>query len=218
MIFNFAKDIARNRSMDEKHQNYFLRIYDLYNRYGIKSVTMDDVARELAISKKTLYECVKDKAELVEQVMFMIHRHHADKLNILVSNEVNAIEELFIVNRYMNEMMKDQNPSLAYDLRKYYPGIFQRLLSKQRESMYEAIRLNLEKGVREGLYRKTMNIELISKIHLTRLEYRHSSDPYVLSDLNSEELMREIFVYHLHGIASETGLKELDKQIKKHWK
>lgn len=203
--------------MDEKHQGFLMRVYDLYNRYGIKSVTMDDVAHELGISKKTLYECIKDKAELVEQVMFMIHRHHSDKLNSLISNVINAIEELFVVNRYMNEMMKEMNPSLGYDLRKYYPKIFQQILEKQRESMYQAIRLNLEKGVREGLYRKDMNIELISKIHLTRLEYRHSSDPNVLSDINSEEVMREIFIYHIHGIASEEGLKELYKQIKKYW-
>ncbi|MFA6352149.1 MAG: TetR/AcrR family transcriptional regulator [Bacteroidales bacterium] len=204
--------------MDEKHQDYLLRVYDLYNRYGIRSVTMDDVARELGISKKTLYESVKDKADLVEQVMFHNQQNNVKKVNSLTSPEINAIEELFLVNYYMNQMMKEQNPSVGYDLRKYYSAIFEQLLARQRESMHNAIRVNLEKGVREGLYRDNMNIGLISKIHLTRLEYRHSTDPYMISDLNSEEVMREIFIYHIHGIASEKGIKELYKQIKKYWK
>ncbi len=203
---------------DEKQSNFLMRVYDLYNRYGIKSVTMDDVARELGISKKTVYECIKDKAHLVEDVMFMIHNHHAQKLNELVSHDINAIEELFVVNRYMVEMMKEQNPSLGYDLRKYYPEIFKRLLAVQREKMHEAIRMNLEKGLREGLFRNDLNIEIISRMHMTRLEYGQSADPNVLSDINSEEVMREIFIYHMHGIASPEGLIELEKQINKYWK
>ena len=147
--------------MDEKHQDYLLRVYDLYNRYGIRSVTMDDVARELGISKKTLYESVKDKADLVEQVMFHNQQNNVKKVNSLTSPEINAIEELFLVNYYMNQMMKEQNPSVGYDLRKYYPAIFEQLLARQRESMHNAIRVNLEKGVREGLYRDNMNIGLI---------------------------------------------------------
>ncbi len=109
--------------MDEKLKNILLRVYKLYNRFGIKSVTMDDVARELGISKKTLYQCVKDKSELVEKVVFFNTIHHRDLIYKIVAQKHNAIEELLEVNRYMNEMLKEQNPTLDYDLRKYYPEI-----------------------------------------------------------------------------------------------
>ena len=204
--------------MDEKQQSFLKRVFDLYNRFGIKSITMDDVARELAMSKKTLYECIKDKAELVEHVMKYINNLHSEILHQIVAKNLNAIHELFEVSVYMNKMMREQNPTLAYDLRKYYPEIFNTLLTEQRARMHDAIKTNLLKGISEGLYRSDMDVEIISKLHMTRLEYRYSSDPYTLTELNSEKVMKEIFIYHMHGIANENGLKELYKQTKNYWK
>jgi len=204
--------------IDEKHKNFFMRVYDLYNKFGIKSVTMDDIARELGMSKKTVYECIKDKAQLVEQVLHMVYEHHAAELHAISDHSSNAIEELFRVNVYMDQLMKEQNHSLLYDLRKYYPEVFRKLLTEQRERMQEAIRTNLEKGIKQGLYRKDMNIDVISKIHMSRMEYRHSNDTFAMPDFNSQEVMREIFIYHMHGIASEAGIIELNKQIKQYWK
>ena len=110
----------------------------------------------------------------------------------------------------MNQMMKEQNPTLDYDLKKYYPELHSKLLQESRRRMYESIRENLIKGQKEGLYRQDMNVDIISKIHLTRLEHKYTSDNYTITELNSEEIMNEIFTYHLHGIASEKGLKVLN--------
>lgn len=204
--------------MDEKHGNFLLRVYELYNRFGIKSVTMDDVARELGISKKTLYECIEDKSELVKHVMEMVFRYHSDNLAEITTRSLNAIEELFEVNRYMTQMVKDQNPTLVYDLQKYYPELHKSLMLEQRTRMHDAIYKNLVKGQTEGLYRKEMNVEMISRLHMTRMEYRYRNDSFQIDDIDSRAVMQEIFIYHLHGIANEKGIKVLNEKLKSEWK
>jgi AcrR family transcriptional regulator len=204
--------------MDEKHGNFLLRVYELYNRYGIKSVTMDDVARELGISKKTLYECIEDKSELVKHVMEMVYRYHGSKLNEIASQSLNAIEELFEVNRYMSQMIKEQNPSLIYDLHKYYPELYKALMEEQRRRMQDAIRQNLVKGIGEGLYRKEMNVNIIARLHMTRMESHSQEDQSQINDGGAREVMREIFIYHLHGIANEKGIKILNEKLNSEWK
>jgi AcrR family transcriptional regulator len=179
---------------------------------------MDDVARELGISKKTLYECIEDKSDLVKHVMEMVNRFHAEKLNEITRLGLNAIEELFEVNRYMTQMVREQNPTLGYDMQKYYPELHKSLMQEQRQRMHDAIRQNLLKGIGEGLYRKEMNVEIISKLHMTRMEYRYRQDVYQLNDVDSREVMQEIFIYHLHGIANEKGIKILNEKLKSEWK
>jgi AcrR family transcriptional regulator len=204
--------------MDEKHGNFLLRVYELYNRFGIKSITMDDVAHELGISKKTLYECIEDKTDLVKLVMEMVYRYHGEKLNEITTRGLNAIEELFEVNRYMTQMVKEQNPTLGYDMQKYYPELHKDLIQQQRSRMHEAIRQNLVKGIGEGLYRREMNVDVISKLHMTRMEYRYRQDSFQLNDIDSQDVMREIFIYHLHGIANSKGIKILNEKLNTQWK
>ena len=202
--------------MDEKHGNFLLRVYELYNRYGIKSVTMDDVARELGISKKTLYECIEDKTDLVRLVMEMVYRYHGQQLMDITTRGLNAIEELFEVNRYMTQMVREQNPTLGYDLQKYYPELHQALMKEQRTRMHEAIRQNLLKGIEEGLYRKEINVEVISRLHMTRMEYKYKPDDFLTPDIDAREVMQEIFIYHLHGIANEKGIQFLNEKLIHH--
>ncbi len=78
-------------------------------------------------------------------------------------------------------------------------------MEESRKRMYESIRENLIKGQKEGLYRKNMDVDIISRLHMTRLEYKYSSDSFTITELNSEKIMSEIFIYHLHGIVSEKG-------------
>lgn len=204
--------------MDEKHGNFLLRVYELYNRFGIKSVTMDDVSRELGISKKTLYECIEDKSELVRLVMEMVYRYHGEKLNEITTRGLNAIEEIFEVNRYMTQMVKEQNPTLMYDMQKYYPELHQSLMQEQRKRMHEAIRANLIKGIGEGLFRKEMNVDIISGLHMSRMEYRYRQDSNQHLEIDSREVMQEIFIYHMHGIANENGLRILYEKLNSEWK
>lgn len=201
---------------DERLKEILEQVFQLYNRYGIKSITMDDVARELGISKKTLYQHVQDKADLVEKVMMLNAWKHGMEMNAITQKNLNAIVELLEVNAYMNEMMKDHNPTLDYDLRKYYPGIHKKLNDISKVKMFEAIRKNLIKGQREGIYREEMDVDIISKLHMTRMEYTYSSNTISPEELTSPKVIKEIFIYHLHGISNEKGIQVLQEKLKEY--
>ncbi|MCD6347767.1 MAG: TetR/AcrR family transcriptional regulator [Bacteroidales bacterium] len=202
--------------MEVKLEQILSRVYDLYNMYGVKSVTMDDVARELGISKKTLYQHVKDKAELVELVMSRNSMMHRSKIKEITKHNSNAIIELLEVNQYMSIMLKDHNPTLDYDLKKYYPEIYIRLKHEIRKHMHNSIKNNLLRGQQEGLYRKEMDTDIISKLHITRMDIKYTTETFTLEELTSERVIREIFIYHLYGISNENGVKILNDKLKEY--
>jgi TetR/AcrR family transcriptional regulator, cholesterol catabolism regulator len=187
----------------------------LYNKYGIKSITMDDVARHLGISKKTLYQHVSDKNELVEKVMDFAHECQHRLMHDDARKELNAIEELFWVNRKINAFLKEHNPSLEYDLRKYYPSLWQKFQETKRKHMYINILNNIIKGKKEGLYREDMNEEIIAKLYLTRIENITNEGIFTIEEYTSPKFFREVFAYHIRGIANEKGAKFLENNIDK---
>jgi Transcriptional regulator len=183
-------------------------------KYGIKSITMDDVARELGISKKTLYQYVTDKDDLVGKVMDNEIAIRQEEICNCFRIGYNAIEELFEISILMNKLMRDQNPATEHDLKKYYPQHFQKIVNARREGIINYILLNLKKGIKEGLYRKEMNKEVIAKLYLWRIENAQISELFSAEEFSSIKLFVELLNYHVRGIATEKGIVELEKKIK----
>ena len=200
--------------MNKELESILRKVSGLYRKYGIKSVTMDDVARELGISKKTLYQYVHDKTDLVEKTV-----EHAGQCNFSSLKdmhggaEMNAIEQLIMVNRHLNEVMQDYSDSYEYDLKKYYPEIFQKMLTARRKVILESMKENIIQGKQEGLFRKEVNEDFISKLHLLRIENMVSSEIFEGKEMFSSAFFKELFVYHIHGIATMDGLKILEKNM-----
>jgi AcrR family transcriptional regulator len=181
------------------------KVCKLYQRYGIKSVTMDDVAKHLCISKKTLYENFTDKEDLVTQVMLMEHNRWFGILRGNQSRGPNAIMELFEVYKVLKEMFRHYNPSMEYDLRKYYPDLSLKLREVRRKMIFEAGYRNMTRGKKEGLYRRDLNSRIIAKLHLFKVENMLDSDMFSIGELTSFKVFHEIFVYHMNGIMSPKG-------------
>lgn len=200
--------------MNEELINILQKVRCLYMKYGIKSVTMDDIARELGISKKTLYQYVEDKNDLVAKVVEM---EIAEKTKIFNSTDhagLNAVEDVFEVHRHVQQMIKDYNPATDYDLRKYYPELYSQVIKVRREYIYKNVIENLKKGKAEGLYRTDFNDMLIAKVQLSRIEATFDEKVFTHDELLSPQLFKEIFVYHIRGIANERGLKVLEQKLK----
>jgi AcrR family transcriptional regulator len=195
-------------------QNILSKVRELYMKYGIKSITMDDVARELGISKKTLYQFVNDKDDLVGKFVDFEIDLRQDEVYRCFKTGYNAIEELFEISLFMNKLMRDQNPATEYDLRKYYPAHYQKTVKTRRERMYNYILSNLKKGKKEGLYRENMNEEVIAKLYLSRTENIHFNELFSVEEFTSFNLFLELITYHVRGIATEKGIKELEKKLK----
>jgi AcrR family transcriptional regulator len=147
-----------------------IKVESLYNLYGIKSITMDDVAREMGISKKTLYRFFNDKKELVEKVIEHQQETWDVQLAKIREKSENAIDELFRVHSHVNEAMKHINPAVNYDLQKYYPEIFDEISRRRRINMQKHLTENMHKGIEQGLYREDINVNIIAMLYLLRIE------------------------------------------------
>ncbi len=180
---------------------------NLYSRYGVRSVTMDDISRELGMSKKTIYQQVKNKQDLVSRVVqyestlsdLMIDRFH--------NSDINAIDQLIEVNSLMHRARTKHSPTFYYDLKKYHPKIFSEWIKNRRNRMYSLLIRNMLKGKDEGLYRKDLNHHIIARLFLARMEMLNSTDVIEAEELKSMEFFREILIYHIHGICNSRGLE-----------
>ena len=206
--------LSNFKIMDKELQNILERVGALYSKYGIKSVTMDDVARELGMSKKTLYQYVENKNDLVEKVLdYLLFERECEFLEIFEKN-YNAIEELITVGIQVIKSIKYQNPATEYDLQKYYPVLFNKLQNIRKERMYNATLKNIQKGKQEGLFRKELNEEIIAKIQTSRFLNFSADEFFDPQEMLKPENILELFIYHIRGIANQKGIEELDKTLK----
>lgn len=200
--------------MNEEFKLILEKVHELYMRYGIKSITMDDVASHLSISKKTLYKYVSDKDELVGKVIdLQISQLHND-LDCKCNLNINAIEELLIVSKMVNHKIKQLNPGTFYDLKKYYPVHNERFVKARRDKMLSNIINNIRKGKAEGLYREEFDENIIAKLQLSRIENIIDNDFFSLEEFTSDKFFQEIFIYHIRGIANEKGIAFLENKLK----
>jgi AcrR family transcriptional regulator len=200
--------------MCEELKNILTKVRCLYQKYGIKSVTMDDVAHELGISKKTLYHYVKDKNDLVEHVVNLELEEGPMSSKNADWDQLNAIEEMLEVHKMVDRMIKTHNPSTEYDLKKYYPEEYQKVQKVRRERIYNFMLNNIRKGKNEGLYRPEINEEYITKMHVSRVEHAFDNNIFTSDEMSSSALFYEVFIYHIRGVASEKGIEFLEKKLK----
>jgi len=196
-------------------QDILEKVSALYRKFGIRSITMDDVAREIGISKKTLYLYVTDKTDLVKRVVEHVGHCNFESLANKYDPEKNAIEDLIEVSIRVNSLMKSYSPSYYYDLEKYYPDIFRDLMVARRKIMYESMLENIRKGKNEGLYRNELDEEIIAKLHLLRIENLQENEIFSEEEIRSTKFFREMFVYHIRGLATDKGIRVLNENIKK---
>lgn len=179
----------------------------LFLKYGIKSLTMDEMARQMGVSKKTIYVHFKDKHELVEKTLQDIQCMKHSGMDAIMDRGLNAIEEIFELYHHVNKMMREYNPTLDFDLKRYYPKLYARFREEQRESTYEALINNLNKGIKEKLYRADLDASIIARLHVIRLENMMENDLISHEELYSKKFFLEVFKYHLYGTISTEGLK-----------
>ena len=185
------------------------RILALFVRYGVRSITMNDIARELGVSKKTLYSDFKDKEDLIKQVVDFDKSQSRHVLDELYESELNALEEVYQVNSRIHSIRSCYSPSFHYDLKRYYPDTYRSWIQDKRQNMYDLITKNLRKGKKEGLYREEIREHIIARLYMARVEMLDSNEIIEEQETLSAEFMQEIFFYHLHGICNDKGLKKL---------
>ena len=201
--------------MSGRKEEIIAKVRELYSLYGIRSVTMDDVVKEVGISKKTLYQYFNDKSELVAAVIKCDGDMKMEDHDEAVKGRENAIEMMLAFYDFQIRMIKEYNPSLIYDLKKYYPEVHQEFVNNKREIIYENVLTNLVRGKSEGLYRSDMQEEVIAMLNLLRVEAFINSAVIKAEEVLTSEFFKEMFKYHMYGIVSEKGRKILEQNIDK---
>ncbi len=201
--------------MNEKKEEILNKVRELYSRYGIKSVTMDDVVHEVGISKKTLYQFFRDKSELVAEVIRCETSIKTEEHDEAIKGSSNALEMMLKFYDFQAQMIRESNPSLLYDLKKYYPEIHKDFMDHKRTMIFENVMNNLKQGKSEGLYRKDLNEKVIATLNLLRVEAFINSDAIRTEELLNPEFFREMFTYHMYGIVNEKGRELLEQNLDK---
>ena len=196
-----------------------LTAHDLVMKYGIRSVSMDDIATALGMSKKTIYLYYADKDELVLAVVSDVIRKSELDCDRDKNLSENAIHEIFLAMEMVVEMFTAMNPSIIYDMHKYHPRAFAIFQKHKNEYIYNVMRENLNRGISEGLYRAELNIDIMSKYRVESMllpfnpEFRHSLK------YNLVEIEQELIVHFLFGLVTLKGykliLKYQQERIKK---
>lgn len=187
---------------------------ELFINLGFKSVTMDDIANELGISKKTIYSHFSTKTKLVEASTLHILTQISCGIDIIISEENNAIEELFEIKNFAMKHLKDNKSSPQFQLKKYYPKVYNLVQNNHLQIMEGCVVKNLEKGIRNNLYRENISLDFISKIYFVGMMGIKDEYHFPLEKYSQNELLEFFLEYHLRAIVTEKGLKTLNTILK----
>jgi AcrR family transcriptional regulator len=187
---------------------------ELFLSLGFKSVTMDDIANELGISKKTIYVHFPNKTKLVEATTLHVFETVSCGIDHICSLQKNPIEEIFEIKRFVMDHLKDEKSSPQYQLQKYYPRIFSTLKAKQFEIMQGCVVENLNRGIAMGLYRENLDINFISRIYFNCMVILKDQELFPLKNFSMNNLMENYLEYHLRGICTPKGIAHLSQYLK----
>lgn len=197
--------------MSEKLNELLAKASKLFMTYGIKSLTMNDISSRLGISKKTLYNYVSDKNDLVFKCIDSHIIENECRMDEVCQSAPNAIEELFAFSHFAGDQFSAIHPSIFFDLQKYHRDAWTRLNAFEEKTILEVMKRNLERGIEEGLFRNDFNVDLIAHIYLSMVQNIFYNTPKQLSGLNMADYYKNMFDYHIRGIASEKGMQLINK-------
>ena len=189
------------------------RISNLFIKYGIKNIVMDDIARELGISKKTLYDYFENKTDILIKVVQHVLDSEFTELDKLIYQKTNAIDQLQIIATYTINTLLKVNPILPYQLQKYYPQVASKLISQRREYIQKRIKQNFSLGIEQGLYRDSFNAEILAVYYSNFLNNKSVKLFVEESNVDNDSLIRTFVIISLRGIATSKGMEYIEEKF-----
>lgn len=187
---------------------------EMFLNLGFKSVTMDDIATEMGISKKTIYKHFCNKNTLVKATVNNLLERVSSGIDEIRDLDKNSIEEIFMIRGFMMQQLKNESTSPTYQLQKFFPKIFSCLREKQFEKMYNSMKDNLKKGVENKIYRADIDIEFTARIYFTGITGIKDNDVFPAEMFTTASITKKFLEYHLRAITTPKGLEILDLILK----
>jgi AcrR family transcriptional regulator len=180
---------------------------DLFTKYGVRSISMDDIARHLSVSKKTLYQHFADKEDIVTMTCKAHLERNNKEFDLVRDNASNAIEELANLSICLKKTMEEINPSLLFDLQKYHPKAWSVWLDHKNRTIRDSVVRNIKQGIEEGYYRPEMNAAVIAAMRLELVQLAFDEDVFPREKFRLSEVQMEIFDHFVFGIVTDKGRK-----------
>ena len=186
---------------------------DMFLKIGFKTLTIDDLASEMGISKKTIYEHFNKKQDLVEAGTIRLFEKISNGIDEISTLNKNPIEELFIIKDFVMKNLKNESTSPFYQLQKYYPQIYETLMSRKFTKMNNGILNNLENGIKLGFYKDDINLKLISRFYFSGIKSIQNAELFDPIQFSPLEVQKAYLEYHLRAICTPKGIDYLEKII-----
>lgn len=181
--------------------------HDLVMQYGIRSVSMDDIAANLGMSKKTIYQYFIDKDELIEAVVDEVITINQSACKTDIDRSENAVHEIFLVMDMMAEMFKTMNPSILHDMQKYHPVAFRKFMKHKNEFLFNVCTQNLQRGVKEELYRPEISVDILCRYRVETMFIPFNPEFQQSLKHSLAKIEDEILIHFLFGLVSLRGYK-----------
>jgi AcrR family transcriptional regulator len=188
-----------------------LKAKDLFMQFGLRSVSMDDIANSLGISKKTIYQFYEDKDALVEGVIEALIEHNQMCCDKDTMESDNAIHEIFLAMDFMMDIFRSMNPSLVFDMQKYYPAAYSKFAKHKNEYIFGTIKQNVIRGIKEELYRADLNVDVIARFRVESVMLPFDPSFHTKVKLGLAAIEEELMLYFLYGMVSPKGYKLAQK-------
>lgn len=182
---------------------------DLFLTLGFKSVTMDDIAGNMGISKKTIYAHFPNKNKLVESATKYVVKGIEQGIEEIVKKDLNSIEEVFQIKKFVFTHLKDDKSSPQFQLQKFYPEVYKKVQKHHLDIIEECVRKNLQKGIDGGVFRPSIDVEFISKMNFLGMTGIKDNDIFPVEKYQPHDLSDKFLEYHLRAIVTPKGLQML---------
>ena len=196
-----------DQTLNEVKTSILQRAMDMFQRYGLRAMTMDDVCRELSMSKKTLYQYFSNKADLVDQAVRHVFCAHKVAMDEIGSAHENAIDRMVHRFAFLMRMMESHGPNMMFPLKKYYPKTFEWLFEQRQRTMVEALTQTLRDGQAQRLFREDLDPELVARIHFTTMVGLADGDLQSESLAERREIIWTAITLFIRSISTAQGLQ-----------
>ncbi len=183
------------------------KAHELFMQFGLKSVSMNDIATKLGISKKTIYQFYADKDALVDDVIKSVLEHSETCCNRDINAAENAVHEIFLAMDFIMEVFRSMNPSLLFDMQKYYPAAYQKFSKHKNDYLFGVIKQNLQRGIKEELYREDLKVEVLARFRVESMMLPFNPEFHTKVKQSLAVLEQEITLHFLFGMVSPKGYK-----------
>ncbi len=177
----------------------------MFRKHGVRTITMDDIARRLGISKKTIYQHFTDKDDLVYQVTLHNMTREANDYDCIIQTASNPIQEMLKASEMMKLHLADTNPNLVQDIQKYHPKAWAVIRQFEQQHVVEAIADNIRTGTEQGLYYSNVDPETMARLRLETVHAAFNDAIFPRNRLTIEAIQQQLMEHFIRGLLTEKG-------------